>query len=1059
VAWGQNNSGQLGDGKSGSEQAYSDVPVAVCVGAPCEKHLGGVTALAAGGEGSSFALGSDGTVMAWGANEFGQLGTGNMTSPTSPVKVPGLTEVTAIAAGSHHSLDLLRSGKVEAAGENAFGQVGNGTKQNSDKPVPVTEVVGAAAIAGGDLHSLAIGSLPATLTNVQPNAAPPVAGAKVTISGTHLAIASEVSFGTIKAQSFTVNSPTSITVVTPAGAAGRSVDVSATTPAGTTSTSPADKFAWRSGSGLAWGANEHGQLGNGGTTGSDLPVPELGGVVAVAGADGGHSLALLPNGAVRAVGINQYGQLGDGTVTGPETCQAEAHSAPCSRTPVNVTGLGEGVKAIAAGALHSLALMKSGAVRAWGINEEGRLGDNRTAVEQRSSDVPVEVCAVGESEITHTCTEHLSKVKAIAGGLNFSLAVLTSGKVVAWGSNESGQLGDGKTKTEQRFSLVPVYVKGLSGETVLGEKEKVTAIATGYTYALALLESGQVVAWGANEYGQLGDGPNTGPEICERNGEKLGCSRTPVKLTEPNEVSAIAAGAQFSLALLKKSGQVMAWGRNDHGQLGDGKTATEQEISEKPVNVVCTVGEKAPCTQGHLSEVIAIAGGGRHSSALLSNGTVRAWGHNNAGQLGDGKSPTEQPTSDVPVEVTGLSEASAIAGGGEFNLALRNGNVLAWGANEYGQLGIGTNTGPEICIPPLPCSTVPVTMNGLTPLALAAGEDHSLALLSEGTVLSWGDNKSSQLGDGKSGSEQEISDVPVFVCKIAEFPCQIEHVLSEVSAVAAGSKFSLALLTNGRVMAWGSNESGQLGDGKTATEQPSSDFAVEVTGLSEKVTAIAAGGAHALAVLNSGKVVAWGSNKSGQLGDSKSPTEQPTSDVPVEVKGLSEAIGVSGGGEFSLALLKSGVAKAWGSNGAGQLGDGKSPSEQPSSDVSVEVQGLSEATSLAAGESFGYALRGDGTVMAWGENKYGQFGNGTMKGSNKPEEGTLSEVSAIAAGYRFSLYQLRNGTVEGSGEDTKGQLGNGTAGEAFPTPVQAKELTEVTDIAGGGYHSLAIGRL
>ncbi|MEX2237778.1 MAG: RCC1 repeat-containing protein, partial [Dehalococcoidia bacterium] len=245
-------------------------------------------------------------------------------------------------------------------------------------------------------------------------------------------------------------------------------------------------------------------------------------------------------------------------------------------------------------------------------------------------------------------------------------------------------------------------------------------------------------------------------------------------------------------------------------------------------------------------------------STAAPAGVGRAWGDDAGGQLGDGGTNTSQPT---PVTVSGLATVTAIAAGaagGAHSLALlSDGTVRAWGYDLFGQLGDGgTNTDQP----------TPVAVSGLaTVTAIAAGGNHSLALLSDGTVRAWGYDGEGQLGDGGTNTEQPT---PVAVSGLAT-----------VTAIAAGGAHSLALLSDGTVRAWGDDLFGQLGDGGTNTDQPTP---VAVSGLTA-VTAIAAGGGHSLALLSDGTVRAWGLDSSGQLGDGGTNTDQPT---PVAVSGL-----------------------------------------------------------------------------------------------------------------------------------------------------------------------------
>jgi len=344
------------------------------------------------------------------------------------------------------------------------------------------------------------------------------------------------------------------------------------------------------------------------------------------------------------------------------------------------------------------------------------------------------------------------------------------------------------------------------------------------------------VAWGDNADGQLGNGTTVN-------------SDQPVAVSGLSEVTTVSAGGNHSLALLS-NGTVMAWGENGSGQLGNGTTTN----SDVPVAV------------SGLTGVTAIAAGAKHSLALLSNGTVMAWGSNNDGQLGNGTITS----SDVPVAVSGLSGVTAIAAGALHSMALlSNGTVMAWGGDAFGQLGNGATTNGEL---------LPVAVTGLSGVsAIAAGDDHSLAVLSNGTAMAWGDNKDGQLGNGTTTN----SDIPVAVSALSEF-----------TAVSGGQNHSLALSSNGTVMAWGDNAKGQLGNGTTTN----SDVPVAVSGLSG-VKVISGGGGHSLALLSSGIVMAWGAGDKGQLGNGSASD----SEIPVAVSGAAEVKGISAGALHSLA--------------------------------------------------------------------------------------------------------------------------------------------------------------
>ncbi|HEX3510029.1 MAG TPA: immunoglobulin domain-containing protein [Solirubrobacteraceae bacterium] len=364
----------------------------------------------------------------------------------------------------------------------------------------------------------------------------------------------------------------------------------------------------------------------------------------------------------------------------------------------------------------------------------------------------------------------------------------------------------------------------------------------------------------------------------------------------------VAGTATSGAATLTVAGNhyaAVAWGLNTSRQLGNGSLDAFEDL---PVGVA------------GLKFVEAVSAGGEHSLALLANGTVMSWGSNVEGQLGDGTNATR----DEPVQVTGLSGVKAIAAGGAHSLALlTNGTVMAWGSNEAGQLGDGNFAE----------STVPVAVKGLTNVkAIAAGASHSLALLSNGTMMAWGDNTEGELGTGTLKS----SDVPVAVKGV-----------TSITAIAAGNQFSLALNSKGGVDAWGDNEEGELGN-LGAEEEPFSTSPVSVGNLTT-ATAIAAGNSHGLALLSSGTVDGWGADGSGQVGNG---VIESRAAQPVAVSGLSGVTAIAAGGADSAARLGTGRVMAWGSNKWGTLGDGKTGSASP---LPVSVEGIAQVAAVSVG--------------------------------------------------------------------------------------------------------------
>ena len=325
-------------------------------------------------------------------------------------------------------------------------------------------------------------------------------------------------------------------------------------------------------------------------------------------------------------------------------------------------------------------------------------------------------------------------------------------------------------------------------------------IGAGYLHNVAVRRDGTVGTWGANDYGQLGNGQWVGSLI-------------PVQVMGLSNIVAVAVQDEsyFTLAL-DSDGTVWSWGANGSGQLGRADGLYQDANLAAPVP--------------GLSNVVAIAAGWAHSIALKSDGTIWAWGYNGLGELGDGSTMMR----DYPAPVIGVTNAIAIASGSDFSFALcADGTVWGWGYNKDGELGIG-NTENQL---------QPVRVPALTNVvALSVGLSHALALQSDGTVLVWGDDWYGQLGDGGYAG----SLVPVAVPG-----------LSNMVALAGGAYHSLAFDTDGRLFEWGDGEYDQLGNGVEDSRQM--PFPLNAV---SNVVAIAAGAGSSLVSTADGRIYQWG---------------------------------------------------------------------------------------------------------------------------------------------------------------------------------------------------------
>ncbi|MFO0477358.1 MAG: T9SS type A sorting domain-containing protein [Bacteroidota bacterium] len=361
--------------------------------------------------------------------------------------------------------------------------------------------------------------------------------------------------------------------------------------------------------------------------------------------------------------------------------------------------------------------------------------------------------------------------------------------------------------------------------------------------------------------------------------------------TSITTAQSIACGGWHSLGICNDS-TVKAFGENATGQIGNGNT-TDQST---------------PFTVPGLSGIIAVSAGGdqleAHSMALKANGTVWSWGSNLYGGLGNASATGTYVTA--PVQALILTAAKAISVGGWHSAALKSdGTVWCWGWNTDGQLGDGTTTDKSI-------PTQVPSLTGIT--KIAAGTYHTLALKNDGTVWAWGDNVNGQIGNGTTGTDKTS-------------PVQVSG-LTNVVAIAAGRFFSMAVKSDGTVWTWGQNLYGQLGNGNTTD----SNVPVQVSGLTGITSAVAATGAfHVHALKNDGTVWSWGRNTYGNLGNNTIVD----SNVPIQMTGFTSPIGMSAGTNFSLFYKADGTMWGTGRNSSGQLGDGTATQRNTASQSTV----------------------------------------------------------------------------------------------------------------------------
>ncbi|MFA6962960.1 MAG: hypothetical protein WC205_19560 [Opitutaceae bacterium] len=419
-----------------------------------------------------------------------------------------------------------------------------------------------------------------------------------------------------------------------------------------------------------------------------------------------------------------------------------------------------------------------------------------------------------------------------------------------------------------------------------------------------------------------------------------------------------------------------------------------------------------------ISTVAIISAGKTHTLSVKTNGTVWAWGNNTSGQIGDNTTTLRK----ARVQVTTLSSITSVAAGGSHSLARKSdGTVWAWGGNANGQVGNGTTTN----------RLTPVQLSGLSAItSVAAGDTHSLALKSDGTVWAWGDNSNGQLGDG------------TITQRLA--PIQITG-LTNVVEISAGTKFSVARKSDGTVWAWGINDSGQLGDGTTVQRtQPTQVFGF--TG----ATLICAGDTHVVALGAGGVVWGWGSNTQGELA-STLPLLR-TEAAPLF--GIPAAVALGAGSHRSGLVDSNGGVRMWGANQNARLGN----TTVPFRTLPVTLTDTKQVTSLYVGGNQGFIQRINGKLLAWGSNDYGQLGTGNLLPASVPspvyDNAIFRNTTTIAVGARHTL-MLTFGMVVAMGDNSNGQLGDGTTNANIGVWLTGLG-NSVKAITAGDGHSFAI---
>ncbi len=637
---------------------------------------------------------SDGTLWCWGDNSSGQLGVGNLVQQTRPVQIAGTTW-SSVAAGASHTCAVKTNGTLWCWGLNSTGQVGNGgvvTPQNA--PVQVGALTTWALVAAGNAHTCAV-KTDGTLWCWG--------------KGSSGQLGNNCACGT------PVSSPVQVGVLTTWSTNAAGSDYSCATKT--------DGTVW------CWGNNTTNQQGT--SNGNPQPLPKQIGALTTwsrVGAGASHGCDTKTDGTLWCWGLNTNGQVGIGSVASPQTSPQQVS--------VGITTW----NSVAGGSAQSCATRTNGTLWCWGINTNGQLGLG-TITQQTS---PTQVAGTTWASVatggSHTCATktdgtlwcwgletsgqlgtaapHQTSTAIQIGanttwasasvGAYHTCATRTDNTLWCWGTNASGQLGQGNTT----LLYLPTQVAGTTWATVSASGTDTCATKT----------DGTLWCWGINDKGEIGNGGVVTPQL------------NPVQVSAGITIWNSVSTGSISSCATRTDGTLRCWGNNTDGQVGHGGVVTPQT---SPVQVAGTSWNK-------------VSAGGVSMCATKTTGTLWCWGNNTYGQVGNGGVVTPQSS---PVQVGALTTWNNIDGGGYHTCATKtDGTLWCWGLNTTGQVGIGSVASPQ---------SSPVQVGSATTwTGIAAGYSHTCATRTDDSVWCWGDNSMGQLGFGDLTERDSPTQVP-----------------------------------------------------------------------------------------------------------------------------------------------------------------------------------------------------------------------------------------------------------------------------------------------------------
>ena len=970
---------------------------------------------------STIGIKPDGTLWAWGGNQYGQLAqVSDKIYRSSPVQVGVLTNWSSSSAGRFYVVAVKNNGSLWSWGQNNQGQLGLGDIIYRSSPTQIGTNNNWSSITSSYLSNFAIktdGSLWAWGNNQYGG----FGVSTITVSG-NTNSSSPVQVGKLPWKKLYAGSVSTYGI-------------------------KFDGTLW------SWGSNSVGQLAQGNITYRSSPVQigTLSNWLSIAASY--HLAAVKTDGTLWTCGRNNSGGLGDGTII--------------NKSSLAQIGLLTNWLLVATNLDNTFAIKTDGTLWAWGSNGQGQIGNPTiTLLTNRSS--PVQI---------GTDTNWSSVTSCASGAVH---AIKTDGTLWAWGFNSSGQLGDGtvisrsspvqigtgtnwlsisNTGSVSVTSVLAIktdgtlWAWGYNGNATLGDSSQISrsspvqvgiltnwsSVTTTALFSSAVKNDGTLWAWGQNTTNVMGTG-NTGLYWYPM---QVGLFNNWVKVYSGmtstiglfGNPSTIAPTPTWIAPLSKNLYNLWSWGRNISGELGQNDIINRSSPVQVGTNTNWYL--ISPDNYSNLNS----------SLAITNDGSLWAWGYNNQGQLGFNDLITR--SSPVQVSSSILYNYTDISSGQYHTLALKNdGTLWTWGYNGYGQLGLNDAI----------ARSYPTKIGSLTSwLSVATGYGQSYAIKNDNTLWGWGANNSGQLALNTSGSGVYRSS-PV---QVGVWPAT-----TEIGQISSSISHSVGLKTDGTLWTWGQNNYGQLGLGNAIYRSSP----VQVGALTNWLI-ISAGQYKTFALKTDGTLWTWGAGNFGQLGQN----DVGSRSSPVQVGALNTwaAISADKSGWIGAAIKTDGTLWTWGFGGFGTLGLNDAIYRSSPTQVGVSTNWLSisggnnnllaikidgtlwgiggkDPSTLGLNISSGYrsspvqvgtltnwssisingtsaAIKTDGTLWTWGANSYGELGLGDFDARSSPVQvGSATNWSKTTVGPQNVIAIKTNGTLWGWGRnDQTGQLGVG----------------------------------